>query len=41
MTDLNYKPTPKPEKTQPEEIAMAVLAALIWLPMAFILGRLL
>ena len=41
MTDLNLKPKAQPEEWQPEEIAVAVIAALIWLPLAFIIGGLL
>ena len=41
MTDLNLKPKQKREEWQPEEIACAVLAALIWLPLAFLIGGLL
>ena len=43
MTDLNYhnyKPVKK-EGWEPEEIAVAVIALLIWIPMAFIFGGLL
>ena len=38
MTDLNLKPKEQPEEWQPEEIACAVIAALIWLPLAFLIG---
>lgn len=41
MIDLNYKHRDEPEGLQPEEIAVAVIVALIWLPMAFIFGGLL
>lgn len=41
MTDLNLKPKAQPEEWQPEEIAVAVIAALIWLPLAFLIGGLL
>ena len=41
MTDLNMKPKAKPETWQPEEIAVAVIAVLIWVPLAFIIGGLL
>ena len=41
MTDLNRKPNPKPEDWQPDEIAVAVLALVIWLPLAYIIGGLL
>lgn len=41
MTDLNLKPKARQEEWQPEEIAVAVIAALIWLPLAFIIGGLL
>ena len=41
MIDLNLKPNPKPETWQPEEIAVAVLALVIWLPLAFLIGGLL
>ena len=41
MTDLNLEPKAQPEEWQPEEIAVAVLALIIWLPLAFIIGGLL
>ena len=41
MTDLNLKPKAQPEEWQPEVIAVAVIAALIWLPLAFLIGGLL
>ena len=41
MTDLNLKPKAKAEDWQPEEIAAAVLALVIWIPMAFVIGGLL
>lgn len=41
MTDLNLKPKAQPEEWQPEEIAVAVIAALIWIPLAFLIGGLL
>ena len=41
MTDLNLKPKAHPETFEPEEIAIAVIALLIWIPMAFIIGGLL
>lgn len=41
MTDLNLKLETKPEEWQPEEVACAVLAGLIWLPLAFLIGGLL
>ena len=42
MIDLNYKPKDKqPEGWQPEEIAVAVLAGLIWIPLAVMIGSLL
>ena len=41
MTDLNLKPKAQPEEWQPEEIAVAVLALVIWLPLAFLIGGLL
>lgn len=41
MIDLNLKHKQKPEKAEPEEIAIAVIALLIWLPMAFVIGGLL
>lgn len=31
MIDLSYKPKPKQEKTQPEEIFCGVIAAVIWI----------
>ena len=41
MIDLNSKPKQKPETYEPEEIAVAVIALLIWIPMAFVIGGLL
>lgn len=41
MIDLNRKPKAQPEGWQPEEIACAVIAGLIWLPLAFLIGGLL
>ena len=41
MIDLNYHKPAKKENWQPEEVAVAVVALLIWIPMAFILGSLL
>lgn len=41
MIDLNYKKPVKENDWEPEEIAVAVVALLIWIPMAFILGGLL
>ena len=41
MIDLNRKPKAQAEGWQPEEIAVAVLALVIWLPMAWIIGGLL
>ena len=41
MIDLNMKPKAQPEEWQPEEIAVAVLALVIWLPLAFLIGGLL
>ena len=41
MIDLNRKPKAQPETWQPEEIAVAVLALVIWLPLAFLIGGLL
>lgn len=41
MIDLNYRKPVKKEKWQPEEVAVAVIAILIWIPMAFIIGGLL
>ena len=38
MTDLNLKPKAHPERFEPEEIAVAVIAILIWLPLAFLIG---
>ena len=38
MIDLNMKPKAKAEEWQPEEIAVAVLALVIWLPLAFLIG---
>jgi len=41
MIDLNYKEKHEPKNWEPEEIAVAVLAALIWIPMVFVIGSLL
>lgn len=41
MIDLNYTPKRQPKQAEPEEIAVAVIALMIWLPMAFIIGGLL
>ena len=41
MIDLNRKPKAQPEGSQPEEIAVAVLAGLIWIPLAVMIGSLL
>lgn len=41
MIDLNYRKPEQSEGLQPEEIAVAVIAALIWLPLAFLFGGLL
>ena len=41
MIDLNLKPKEKPETWQPEEIAMAILAGIIWIPLAFLIGAIL
>lgn len=41
MTDLNLKPKAEAETFGPEEIAVAVIALIIWIPMAFIIGGLL
>lgn len=30
MIDLNYKPKPKKQKTEPEEIAVGIIAAVLW-----------
>ena len=43
MTDLSFRGKEKGtgEQWQPEEIAVAVLALVIWIPMAFVIGGLL
>lgn len=41
MIDLNLKPKQSTETFEPEEIAVAVIALLIWIPMAFVIGGLL
>ena len=43
MIDLsrNQKSEIRNQKAEPEEIAVAVIAAMIWLPIAFIIGGLL
>ncbi len=43
MTDLSFRGKEKGKRYQwqPEEIAVAVLALVIWIPMAFIVGGLL
>lgn len=30
MTDLNYKAPKKHEKAQPEDVAMGIIAAVLW-----------
>lgn len=34
MIDLNYKPAQKPEKVEPEEIAVAITAVILWIGIA-------
>lgn len=42
MTDLNYKPRKAEKKSwEPEEIAVAVIAAALWITMAFVIGGML
>ena len=41
MIDLNLKPKEQPERWEPEEIAVAILAGLIWIPLAVMIGGLL
>ena len=41
MIDLNLKPKEQPETWQPEEIAVAILAGIIWIPLAFLIGAIL
>ena len=41
MIDLNYHKPAKNEGWQPEEIAVGIIALMIWVPMAFIIGGLL
>ena len=41
MIDLNLKPKEQPEEWQPEEVAVAVIAGLIWIPLAIMIGSLL
>ena len=41
VIDLNLKPKAQSEDWQPEEIAVAVIALLLWIPMAFVIGGLL
>ena len=41
MIDLNLKPKEQPETWQPEEIAVAILAGIIWVPLAFLIGAIL
>ena len=41
MIDLNYRKNEQPKGWEPEEIAVAVIALVIWVPMAFIIGGLL
>lgn len=31
MIDLNYKPKPKPQKTEPEEIAICIFGTLVFI----------
>ena len=38
MIDLNYKPKTKKESWQPEEIAVAVIAVILWAAIAFGIG---
>ena len=38
MIDLNYKPKVQPKGWEPEEIAMAIAAMLIWIPLAVMIG---
>ena len=38
MIDLNYKPKTTAKKAEPEEIAVAVLAILVWAAIAFGIG---
>ena len=41
MTDLSLKPKAQPETFEPEEIAVAIIALLIWIPLAFLIGGML
>lgn len=43
MIDLsrNRKSETRNRKAEPEEIAVAIIAAMIWLPIAFVIGGLL
>ena len=41
MTDLNYRKHEQPNSWEPEEIAVAILAGLIWIPLAVMIGSLL
>jgi hypothetical protein len=41
MIDLNLKRKEQPKGWEPEEIAVAAIALVIWIPMAFIIGGLL
>ena len=39
VTDLSYTRKPKPQKTEPEEIVVAILAIAIWVTLAILFGR--
>lgn len=39
MIDLNYKPKQKPETWEPEEIACAILAVVIWVTLTILFLR--
>lgn len=41
MIDLNLKHKEQPKGWEPEEIAVALIALVIWIPLAFIVGGLL
>jgi hypothetical protein len=41
MIDLNLKRKEQPKGWGPEEIAVAVIALVIWIPLAFVIGGLL
>ena len=41
MVDLSYHKREESKDPEPEEIVIAILVVLIWIPMAFVIGGLL